>query len=160
MQHSIYFITNKVGELNTDNTTFANTDDSLELSSMFVLTASGCKNVREKQQCNSLGCLLLIRADGVARQDNETKSYDYAPTQKSLTFTKDSMTQTIEVPVYDDPYKENDETFWLTPVSTSGYSEAMYLNNLYEEKYQTLIINSSENFIKQDIIFSNFRKVA
>ena len=35
-----------------------------------------------------------------------TASYDYASTQKSITFTKDSMTQTIEVPIYDDNYKE------------------------------------------------------
>ncbi len=59
-----------------------------------------------------------------------TASYDYAPTQKSVTFTKDSMTQTIEVPIYDDPYKENDETFWLTPVSTSGYSGSKGVNNI------------------------------
>ena len=44
------------------------------------------------------------------------------------------MTQTIEVPIYDDSYKEGDEIFWLTPVSTSGYSEAMYLKNRYDEK--------------------------
>ena len=35
-----------------------------------------------------------------------TASYDYASTTKSITFTKDSMTQTIEVPIYDDNYKE------------------------------------------------------
>ncbi len=45
-----------------------------------------------------------------------TASYDYASTQKSVTFTKDSMTQTIEVPVYDDPYKESNESFWFIPV--------------------------------------------
>jgi len=152
MQHivhvyeNIYFITNKAGELNTDNTTVVNADDSQELSSMFVLTASGCKNVGEKQQCNSLGSLLLIRADGVARQDNETKtslevsvsyvslngataSYDYASTQKSVTFTKDSVTQTIEVPIYDDPYKESDETFWLSPVG--GYGESKVAKSLH-----------------------------
>ena len=33
------------------------------------------------------------------------------------------MTQIIEVPIYDDSYKEGDETFWLTPVSTGGYRE-------------------------------------
>ena len=37
-----------------------------------------------------------------------TASYDYASTTKSITFTKDSMTQTIEVPIYDDNYKEMD----------------------------------------------------
>ena len=52
-----------------------------------------------------------------------TASYDYAPTKKSVTFTKDSMKQTIEVPIYDDSYKENNEAFWLTPVSTGGYRE-------------------------------------
>jgi hypothetical protein len=65
-----------------------------------------------------------------------TASYDYASTQKSVTFTKDSITQTIEVPIYDDSCKEGDE------------------------KYQTLIINSFENFKKQDIIISIFKKVA
>ena len=38
-----------------------------------------------------------------------TISYDYAATQKSVTFTKDSMAQTIAVPIYDDSYKENSE---------------------------------------------------
>jgi len=32
------------------------------------------------------------------------------------------MTQTINVPIFDDPYKEPDETFYLTPVSSWGYS--------------------------------------
>ena len=59
-----------------------------------------------------------------------TASYDYASTQKSVTFTKNSMTQTIEVPIYDDYYKENGETFWLTPVSTSGYSGSKGVNNV------------------------------
>ena len=59
-----------------------------------------------------------------------TASYDYASTQKSVTFTKDSMTQTIEVPIYDDNYKEGDETFWLTPVSSSGYSGNKGVNNI------------------------------
>ena len=40
------------------------------------------------------------------------------------------MTQTIEVPIYDDNYKENSETFWLTPVSTSGYSGSKGVNNI------------------------------
>jgi len=50
------------------------------------------------------------------------KQYHFIPATKSSTFTKDSMTQTIEVPIYDDSYKEGDETFWLTPVSSSGYN--------------------------------------
>ena len=40
------------------------------------------------------------------------------------------MTQTIEVPIYDDSYKENNETFWLTPVSTDGYSGNKGVNNI------------------------------
>ncbi len=52
------------------------------------------------------------------------KQCHFIPATKSITFTKDSMTQTIEVPIYDDSYKESDETFWLTPVSTSGYNGA------------------------------------
>ncbi len=59
-----------------------------------------------------------------------TASYDYASTLKTVTSTKDSMTQTIEVLIYDDSYKENNETFWLTPVSTSRYSEAKGVNNI------------------------------
>ena len=52
------------------------------------------------------------------------KQCHFIPSTKSITFTKDSMTQTIEVPIYDDSYKESDETFWLTPVSISGYNGA------------------------------------
>jgi len=44
-----------------------------------------------------------------------TAFYDYRSIQKSITFTKDSITQTIEVPVYDDPYKEGNETFLFRP---------------------------------------------
>ena len=54
------------------------------------------------------------RADNTA-----TTSYDYAYTQKSVTFNKDSMTQTIE----------GGETFQLTPVSTDGYREKS-VNNI------------------------------
>jgi hypothetical protein len=51
-----------------------------------------------------------------------TDDIDYGSTQTTVTFTKDSLTQTIEVPIYDDPYKESDETFWLTPISSWGYN--------------------------------------
>lgn len=81
-----YFITDKVGALNTDNTTFVN-------------------------------------ADGGTVQGNETKPYDYAPTNKTIAFIKNSKTQTIAVPIYDGPYKESDEAFWLTSVSADGYRE-------------------------------------
>ena len=37
---------------------------------------------------------------------NETAYYHYASTTKSITFTKDSINQTIEVPIYDDNYKK------------------------------------------------------
>ena len=71
-----------------------------------------------------------LTVDFQTADNTATASYDYASTQKSITFTKDSMTQTIEVPIYDDSYKENNETFWLTPVSTSRYSEANGMNNI------------------------------
>jgi len=63
-----------------------------------------------------------LTVDFQTADNTATASYDYASTQKSVTFTTDSMTQTIEVPIYDDSYKEGDETFWLTPVSSSGYN--------------------------------------
>ena len=63
-----------------------------------------------------------LTVDFQTADNTATASYDYAPTKKSVTFTKDSMKQTIEVPIYDDSYKEGDETFWLTPVSSSGYN--------------------------------------
>jgi len=91
MQHivhvyeTIYFITDKVDELNTDNTT-------------------------------------VVNADGGAMQDNDAKSYDYAPTHKTIAFTK-NREQTIAKSICDGPCKESDEAFWLTSVSTGGYRE-------------------------------------
>ncbi len=47
-----------------------------------------------------------LTVDFQTADNTATASYDYAPTKKSVTFTKDSMKQTIEVPIYDDSYKE------------------------------------------------------
>ncbi len=58
------------------------------------------------------------------------KQYHFTPATKSIIFTKDSMTQTIEIPIYDNSYKEGNETFWLTPVSTGGYSGNKGVNNI------------------------------
>ncbi|HFU74319.1 MAG TPA: hypothetical protein ENK65_02060 [Helicobacteraceae bacterium] len=68
----------------------------------------------------------VVNADGGAMQENETKSYDYAPTHKTITFTKNSKTQTIAKPIYDGSYKESDEAFWLSPVG--GYGESKVAN--------------------------------
>ncbi len=40
------------------------------------------------------------------------------------------ITQTVEVPIYDDFYKEGDEIFWFIPVSTGEYSGNKGVNNI------------------------------
>ena len=47
-----------------------------------------------------------LTVDFQTADNTATASYDYASTQKSVSFTKDSMTQIIEVLTYDDNYKE------------------------------------------------------
>jgi hypothetical protein len=51
---------------------------------------------------------------------------------------------------------EGDDTL----VYGSAGNEVMYLNNRYDEKYQTVSINSSENLKKQDIMVLIFKEEA
>jgi|GEM_PF-5091467 len=62
-----------------------------------------------------------LTVDFATYDDTATGEYDYAHVSKSVTFTKEAMSQTIEVPIYDDSYKECDERFFLAPHAYRDY---------------------------------------
>jgi len=53
------------------------------------------------------------------------------------------MTQTIAVPIYDDSYKEGDETFWLTSVGVSGYCKSSLMESLH--------VTNVKNYMQREV---------
>jgi len=53
------------------------------------------------------------------------------------------MTQTIAVPIYDDSYKESNETFWLAPVSVNGYYRSSVVESLH--------VTNVKNYMQREV---------